>query len=115
MPRNSMLCPRGQPPARVAASCAGIARATASINVKACSATENAETSGVFATATPWLAAAGRSTLSVPVPHTEINRRRGQSRNRSSVKREDDRMLIATSASCKRLISRSREPGSVSK
>ena len=50
-------------------------RATASISANACSATEKAETPGVFVMVTPCLSAATRSMLSVPVPHIESKRR----------------------------------------
>src|SRR5271157_2510358 len=81
--------PRGHSPRRVAASNCGMRRATARSNASACSAMEMAETPGVLVTVMPWRAAAGRSTWSVPVPHTEMRRRRGHRAKTRSVNLEE--------------------------
>ena len=80
------------------ASSDGILRAVASISANVPSATDDAETAGVFMTVTPSSPAAGRSTLSVPVPQIEMSRRPGSSAIKSRVKRVRPRILTTTGA-----------------
>ena len=100
-----MSSSRGHLPLRISASRVVIFRPTASMSVKACSATAKALMPGVLQMVTPRMPAAFRSRLSVPVPHTETILRLGQAVNTPSVKRACARMLMATLARPMRRIS----------
>jgi signal transduction histidine kinase/DNA-binding NarL/FixJ family response regulator len=105
LPRHWVSISRGQRPARISRSRRVIFRATASMRASACSATAKAFTAGVLQTVTPRMPAALRSTLSVPVPHTETSLSAGQAAKTASVKRAWARMFTATRALPMRRIS----------
>jgi hypothetical protein len=69
----------------------------------------------VFVTVTPWRFAAARSTLSVPVPHSDSSFSLGQAAKTLLGNLVDERMLITISASRMRASRPSSDPGSVSK
>ena len=74
-----------QRPLRVERSAAGICRATAKSRAMACSAVVMELPPGVFMTTMPRPVAAGRSTLSTPMPARPTTRSRGAAAIRSSV------------------------------